>query len=80
MNSSNLSVASKPAINFGVLFILGFALIVGTRPVRADGRGSKESVTRSEIVSLADANISNDALQHISAQKFASSQKQSPAG
>ena len=35
MNSSNLPVATKPVINFGVLFILAFALIVGARPVRA---------------------------------------------
>jgi hypothetical protein len=48
MNSSNLSVAAKPAINFGVLFILGFALIVGTRPVRAYDPRSEESVTQSE--------------------------------
>jgi hypothetical protein len=48
MNSSNLPVASKPAINFGVLFILAFALIVGTRPVRVNDPGTDESVTRSE--------------------------------
>jgi hypothetical protein len=50
MNSSNLSVAQKPAINFGVLFILAFALIVGTRPVRTDEPGSDESVTQSDPV------------------------------
>lgn len=58
MNSSNLSVASKPAINFGVLFILAFALIVGTRPVRTNEPGSDESVTQSESVLLADSNLS----------------------
>jgi hypothetical protein len=50
MNSSNLSVAQKPAINFGVLFILAFALIVGTRPVRTDEPGSDESITQSDTV------------------------------
>ena len=49
MNSSNLSVTSKPAINLGVLFILGFALIVGTRPVRVNDSGSDEAVTQSQI-------------------------------
>jgi hypothetical protein len=48
MNSRDFLVASKPAINFGLLFILGFALIVGTRPVRAYDPGSEESVTQSE--------------------------------
>jgi hypothetical protein len=57
MNSSNLPVATKPVINFGVLFILGFALIVGTRPVRTDEPGSDESATQSRIASLADANL-----------------------
>jgi hypothetical protein len=51
VDTGNLSVASKPAINFGVLFILLFALIVGTRPVRADDPGADESVTQSEFVS-----------------------------
>ena len=49
MNSSDLSVTSKPAINFGVLAILAFALIVGTRPVRVNDPGSDESVTQSEV-------------------------------
>jgi hypothetical protein len=48
MYSSNDSVAAKPAINFGVLFILAFALIVGTRPVRVNDPGADESVTQSE--------------------------------
>jgi hypothetical protein len=50
MNSSSLSAPSKPAINFGVLFILAFALIVGTRPVRTNDPGSDESITQSENV------------------------------
>jgi hypothetical protein len=50
MNSSNLSAARKPAINFGLLFFLAFALIVGTRPVRTDEPGSDESVTQSDTV------------------------------
>jgi hypothetical protein len=50
MDAINLSVASKPAMNFGVLFILVFALIVRTRPVRADDPGAEESVTQSEMV------------------------------
>ncbi len=50
MNSRNLSVARKPAINFGLLFFLAFALIVGTRPVRTDEPGSDESVTQSGTV------------------------------
>jgi hypothetical protein len=50
MDTGNLSVASKPAINLGVLFILLFALIVGTRPVRADDPGADESITQSEVV------------------------------
>jgi hypothetical protein len=51
MHSSNLSVAPKAAINFGLLFILAFAFIVGTRPVRADDPGSDEFITQSELVS-----------------------------
>jgi hypothetical protein len=50
MNSSYPSVARKPAINFGLLFVLAFALIVGTRPVRTDEPGSDESVTQSDTV------------------------------
>jgi hypothetical protein len=50
MNSSNVPVAQKPAINFGVLFILAFALIVGTRPVRTDEPGSDDPVTQSDTV------------------------------
>jgi hypothetical protein len=51
MDTGNLSVASKPAINYGVLFILVFALIVGTRPVRADDPGADDSVAQSDTVS-----------------------------
>jgi len=58
MNSSNLTDGPKPAINFGVLFILAFALIVGTRPVRINDPGADDSVTQSEVASLADANLS----------------------
>jgi hypothetical protein len=50
MNSSNLPVARKPAISFGMLFFLAFALIVGTRPVRTDESGSDESITQSDTV------------------------------
>ncbi len=57
MHASNLSVAARPAINFGVLFILAFALFAGTRPVRTDDPGADESVTQSELVWLADANL-----------------------
>jgi hypothetical protein len=42
-------------INFGVLFILAFALFVGTRPVRVNDPGADESITQSEMVSLVDA-------------------------
>jgi hypothetical protein len=58
MNFGNVAVGSKPAINFGLLFILAFALIVGTRPVRNNDAGSDESVTQSESVPLADSNLS----------------------
>jgi hypothetical protein len=51
MDTGKLSVASEPAINYGVLFILLFALIVGIRPVRADDPGADDSVTQSETVS-----------------------------
>lgn len=54
MNYSNLPVASKPTINFGVLFILAFALIVGTRPVRVNDPWSDDSVVSSELLSLAE--------------------------
>lgn len=57
MNCVNVSVGSKPAINFGVLFILAFALIVGTRPVRTNEPGSEESVTQSESIQLADSDL-----------------------
>jgi hypothetical protein len=56
MNSSSLSVGPKPAINFGVLFILAFALIVGTRPVRVNDPGADESIAQSEFGLLADSN------------------------
>jgi hypothetical protein len=50
MSSSNLPVGRKPAINYGMLFFLAFALIVGTRPVRTDEPGSDESITQSDTV------------------------------
>jgi hypothetical protein len=37
-------------INFGVLFILAFALFVGTRPVRVNDPGSDESIAQLELV------------------------------
>lgn len=51
MVTGNLSVAPTPAINYGVLFILLFALIVGTRPVRAGYAGADDSVTQSDTAS-----------------------------
>jgi hypothetical protein len=50
MNCRKSPGAQTPAINFGMLFILAFALIVGTRPVRTDEPGSDESVTQSDTV------------------------------
>jgi len=57
MNTSSVSGPARPATNFGVLFILAFALIVGTRPVRVNDPGSDESITQSEIVSPAGADL-----------------------
>ena len=58
MNSNHPSVVPSPAINVGVLFILAFALIVGTRPVRTNEPGSDESVTQSASSRLAESNLS----------------------
>ena len=57
MNTIHAPVGTKPAINFGVLLILAFALIVGTRPVRTNEPGSEESVTQSESIQLADSDL-----------------------